>query len=146
MSKTHWFRLLYTTIRTLLNRLPVVHCAPVQIKTNYVAFSPQANYTQPLTEISTISIKIMFLGSKAAAGAYGWQPYRHLWADCLDNVGSLTSYNPIGLHGLLRDSFTFTGFWYLLLRQKPRYRTMKNGVFWDVTPYGSCKNRRFGET
>jgi hypothetical protein len=22
--------------------------------------------------------------------------------------------------------------------------TMKNGVFWDVTPYGSCKNRRFG--
>jgi hypothetical protein len=21
---------------------------------------------------------------------------------------------------------------------------MKNGVFWDVTPYGSCKNRRFG--
>jgi hypothetical protein len=41
----------------------------------------------------------MFLGSKAAAGAYGWQPYRHLWADCLDNVGSLTSYNPVGLHG-----------------------------------------------
>jgi hypothetical protein len=26
----------------------------------------------------------------------------HLWADCLDNVGSLTSYNPISLHGLLR--------------------------------------------
>jgi hypothetical protein len=22
--------------------------------------------------------------------------------------------------------------------------TMKNGVFWVVTPYGSCKNRRFG--
>jgi hypothetical protein len=22
---------------------------------------------------------------------------------------------------------------------------MKNGVFWDVTPYGSCKNRRFEE-
>jgi hypothetical protein len=21
---------------------------------------------------------------------------------------------------------------------------MKNGVFWDVTPCGSCKNRRFG--
>jgi hypothetical protein len=21
--------------------------------------------------------------------------------------------------------------------------TMKNGVFWDVTPYGSCKNGRF---
>jgi hypothetical protein len=23
---------------------------------------------------------------------------------------------------------------------------MKNGVFWDVTPCGSCKNRRFGVT
>jgi hypothetical protein len=23
---------------------------------------------------------------------------------------------------------------------------MKNGVFWDVTPRGSCKNRRFGLT
>jgi hypothetical protein len=22
----------------------------------------------------------------------------------------------------------------------------KNGVFWDVTPCGSCKNQRFGET
>jgi hypothetical protein len=24
--------------------------------------------------------------------------------------------------------------------------TMKNGVVWDVTPCGSCKNRRFGGT
>jgi hypothetical protein len=24
--------------------------------------------------------------------------------------------------------------------------TMKNGVFWDVTPHGSCKNRRFEGT
>jgi hypothetical protein len=24
--------------------------------------------------------------------------------------------------------------------------TMQNGVFPDVTPYGSCKNRRFGGT
>jgi hypothetical protein len=24
--------------------------------------------------------------------------------------------------------------------------TKKNGVFWDVTPYGCCKNRRFEET
>jgi predicted lipoprotein len=24
--------------------------------------------------------------------------------------------------------------------------TMKNYVFWDVTPCGSCKNRRFGGT
>jgi hypothetical protein len=26
------------------------------------------------------------------------------------------------------------------------YRHMKNGVFWDVTPCGCCKNRRFGGT
>jgi hypothetical protein len=24
--------------------------------------------------------------------------------------------------------------------------TVQNGVFWDVTPCGSCKNRRFGGT
>jgi hypothetical protein len=24
--------------------------------------------------------------------------------------------------------------------------TMKNGIFWDVTPCGSCKNRLFGGT
>jgi hypothetical protein len=24
--------------------------------------------------------------------------------------------------------------------------TMKNGVFWNITPCGSCKNRRFGGT
>jgi hypothetical protein len=24
--------------------------------------------------------------------------------------------------------------------------TMKNGVFWDVTPRGFCENRRFGGT
>jgi hypothetical protein len=24
--------------------------------------------------------------------------------------------------------------------------SVKNGVFWDVTPGGSCKNRRFGGT
>jgi hypothetical protein len=22
--------------------------------------------------------------------------------------------------------------------------SMENAVFWDVTPFGSCKNRRFG--
>jgi hypothetical protein len=24
--------------------------------------------------------------------------------------------------------------------------TLKNAVFWDVTPFGSCKDRRFGGT
>jgi hypothetical protein len=26
------------------------------------------------------------------------------------------------------------------------YKILKNGVLWDVTPCGSCKNRRFGGT
>jgi hypothetical protein len=26
------------------------------------------------------------------------------------------------------------------------YGPLKNGVFWDVTPCGFCKNRRFGGT
>jgi hypothetical protein len=32
----------------------------------------------------------------------GLGSYRHLWTDCLDNMGSLASHSPIGLHGLLR--------------------------------------------
>jgi hypothetical protein len=31
-----------------------------------------------------------------------WQPHRHLWAYCLENVGVTTSHNPMGLHGLLQ--------------------------------------------
>jgi hypothetical protein len=30
------------------------------------------------------------------------------WADCLDNVGTLISHNPIGFHGLLRGQLYFT--------------------------------------
>jgi hypothetical protein len=52
-------------------------------------------FTQPLKQISTRSRKIMFLGSIV-------QPVHHLWGDCVDNVRSSTSHNPIGLHGLLR--------------------------------------------
>jgi hypothetical protein len=81
-------------------------CRFIYICSLHEVIKPEGRgFTQPLTEMSTRSIKIMFLGSKAAAGAKGWQPYRHLWADCLDTVGSLTSYNPIGLHGLYGDSF-----------------------------------------
>jgi hypothetical protein len=37
-----------------------------------------------------------------AAGAQGWQPYRHLWAHCLGNMGASTPHNPMGLHGPLQ--------------------------------------------
>jgi hypothetical protein len=62
---------------------------------------------QPVTEISIWSRKIMLRGSKVAAGAQGWQSHRHLWADCVDNVRSLPSHTPIGLHCLLRGYLYF---------------------------------------
>jgi hypothetical protein len=35
--------------------------------------------------------------------------------------------------------------WSLIVREEYILR-VKNGVFWDVAPCGSCKNRRFGGT
>jgi hypothetical protein len=35
--------------------------------------------------------------------------------------------------------------WSLTVREEHKLR-VKNGAFWDVTPCGSCKNRRFGGT
>jgi hypothetical protein len=40
--------------------------------------------TRPITEMSTRSLP----GGKGRP-ARGWQPHRHLWADCLENVGEL---------------------------------------------------------
>jgi hypothetical protein len=50
-----------------------------------------------LTEISTRSRKIIFLGSKQRLVS---RADNLLLADFLDNVGPLTSQNPTGLHGL----------------------------------------------
>jgi hypothetical protein len=57
--------------------------------------------TQPLTEMSTRNL----LGGKGRPVHKAWQPFRHLWADCLENVGASTSHNPMGLHGLLQEYF-----------------------------------------
>jgi hypothetical protein len=54
--------------------------------------------TQPLTEMSTTNLP----ADEGTASAWGWQPYRHLWTDCLENPGASTSYNRMGLHGLLQ--------------------------------------------
>jgi hypothetical protein len=35
------------------------------------------------------------------------------------------------------------GLWYY---RRQTHRVLKNGVFWVVTPCGSCKNRSFGGT
>jgi hypothetical protein len=54
--------------------------------------------TQRLTEMSTRNLP----GGRRPAGTWGWQLHRHLWADCLENVGASTSHNTMGLHGLLQ--------------------------------------------
>jgi hypothetical protein len=54
-------------------------------------------FTQPLTEMRTRrSLWQVKRGRRVR------QPNRHLRADCLRNVRSLTSHNPIGFHGLLQ--------------------------------------------
>jgi hypothetical protein len=56
--------------------------------------------TQPLIEMSTRNLPG---GKGRPAGAYGWQPHRHLWGDFVENMGASTSHKPMGLHGLLQE-------------------------------------------
>jgi hypothetical protein len=59
-------------------------------------------FTQPLTEMSTRRIKIiMFLGNKVRR-VHRADNLTAISANCLDNVRSITSHNPIGIHDLLR--------------------------------------------
>jgi hypothetical protein len=62
-----------------------------------------SGHTRPLTEMSTRSRKITFLGSGAQAvrRADNLALIDELTV-YLYNVESLTSHNPIGLHGMLR--------------------------------------------
>jgi hypothetical protein len=62
------------------------------------ALSPGVYSASNRNEYRKYLKKIIFLGSKV-------RPVRrsdNFAADCLDNVGSLPSHSPIGLHGLLR--------------------------------------------
>jgi hypothetical protein len=55
----------------------------------------------------------------------------------------LNSCKPIGQHGIACRQY----FVYKHSTDIPnRVETVKNAVFWNVTPCGSCKNRRFGAT
>jgi hypothetical protein len=90
--------------------------------------------TQPLTEMSI---------AKSFGGGGLQRGRRVRLTTSLTSVSLLSrkcwvlgSHNPTGLHGLLQvvrfEVFSAV--------------TMKNGVLWDVTPCGSCKNRRFRRT
>jgi hypothetical protein len=54
--------------------------------------------TQPLTEMSTKNLP----GSKRRPKRKADKSHRHLWAECLENVGASTSHGPMGLHGMLQ--------------------------------------------
>jgi hypothetical protein len=54
--------------------------------------------TQPLTDMRTRNIP----GGKGRPVLEGLQTHRHLWADYLKNVGTLTSQNFMGLQGLIQ--------------------------------------------
>jgi hypothetical protein len=73
-------------------------------------------------------------------------------------MGSLTSYNPIGLHGLLRGELYFftisissINMMFLMdlypklnITRMERVAEMNSGVFWDVMTCSSCEHLRFG--
>jgi hypothetical protein len=62
--------------------------------------------TQPLTEMSTRNLPRGESGRRVRLTIH-----RHLWADCLENVGASTSHNHMGFHSLLQR--------YLYLQSNP---------------------------
>jgi hypothetical protein len=59
----------------------------------------------------------------------------------------ITSFIPkINWSRILPDSWNSNGKFSGLFQQKKIACIIFEGVFWDVTPCGSCKNRRFGGT
>jgi hypothetical protein len=65
-------------------------------------------FTQPLTKMSTRKLP----GGKGLSARKAWQPYRHLWANCLDNVGTLTCHSPMASTTCYGDSFAVFGYSY----------------------------------
>jgi hypothetical protein len=62
-----------------------------------------------------------------------------IWCGVLANApGFRCSSDELSIRGLSLHGY------YPSVSAKHLY--IKNGVFWDVTPCGSCKNRRFGGT
>jgi hypothetical protein len=60
------------------------------------------------------------------ANKKGFTKKKNLLTGCLDNVGSLTSHNPIGLQGLLRDSFTF---FYVIINLRSLFFLFDTAIF-----------------
>jgi hypothetical protein len=52
-------------------------------------------------------------GVKGRPARKAEQTHRRLWADCLENVGTSISHNPMDLHGLLQE-YLYLFFTFLL--------------------------------
>jgi hypothetical protein len=97
-----------------LNDLGVVDYVAVIYTTELIYVGSRVGRSQVWVSMRTLnsfnlsnpSSRSMALGMTQSLGratdTWSWQPYCHLWSDCLDNVGSFTSHNPIGFHCLLR--------------------------------------------
>jgi hypothetical protein len=59
--------------------------------------------TKPLTEMS--STNFSRIEERPALMADNFTA--HVWADCIENVGTSSSHNPMGLHGLLEEWLYF---------------------------------------
>jgi hypothetical protein len=135
--------------------------------------TPLQLLTSVFTGQYTKLAQVMFLGDKAAA-TWSWSlnssvaqikksgaapPSTHtpimLW--CLIVTAGTTlrgdwrcsRVRRMASSGMLRRVALFGGTWHFLHQgDKNRWTRyfLKNCVFWDVTPCGSCKNRRFGGT
>jgi hypothetical protein len=75
--------------------------------------------------------------------SYYFGPYSILFLKIL----SVKQYTYIELYQVIEVPLHFVSdLVYWLVCHSVCKRKLKNGVFWDVTPCGSCKNRRFGGT
>jgi hypothetical protein len=102
----------YSLLILIFSRLnyKIVFCSGIIIIIIIIINSMELS---PCWESASLHLGLLSLyapGESSAAGAYDWQPYLHLWADCLDTVQSSTSHNPIGLHGRLRIDLHFFTF------------------------------------
>jgi hypothetical protein len=91
-SLEYWLR------RYVMSR-KVVGSRPNEV-TDFINFPNRSGSTRPWDSLSHwmkwIPERQIYnvSGENSADGMWGWQPYRHLWADCLDTVGSSTTQNP----------------------------------------------------
>jgi hypothetical protein len=75
-------------------------------------------------------------------------PYRNFF---LFSLAEALEIDSRGDHSVIQFFFIISRRLYTILLGSVRFEvftavTRKNGVFWDITPCGSCKNQRFGGT